>query len=396
MHDVVVLEDGTFVVAGERALFRARDADAPWEKVAWFVFGVGRDLHAAPSGRLFAAVSDAYNEPGGVLASDDGGRTWRQTGLTDEAFSLAADEEGTLFAGSNRRLLRSDDDGATWTHHTSFASGYVHHLAYDDVHDVLLLGLRESEPAEHDGLYRVDPVSGAVQPIGPSGLQVDGMATDEGLVFAASLAIIPEVSDEGGGVWRSRDGGTTWSQHGNALVRLDVNSVASDAPFAYAGSFRNGIFASDDAGDTWVRYDDLHECSSSVRGASAIAVDSTGRAYALTFVGEHDLSYLYRGREGASVSAELPPAAGGFELAGVYPNPAVDRIVVDVAAAPGDRLTMHLLDLLGRVVAAAERRATGAGRIEETFDVSTLPAGLYVVRVSNGGGSRTRAVVIAH
>ncbi|MDR2776345.1 MAG: T9SS type A sorting domain-containing protein, partial [Tannerella sp.] len=69
----------------------------------------------------------------------------------------------------------------------------------------------------------------------------------------------------------------------------------------------------------------------------------------------------------------------------VYPNPAVDVIVIDGAPAGS---TLAVFDLSGRIV---YRQANISGR--ETVSVASWPAGLYLVTVQMPEGTVTRKTV---
>ncbi|WP_423916226.1 hypothetical protein [Candidatus Poriferisodalis sp.] len=76
-----------------------------------------RDLTMV-GGRLFAAAAP------GLFASDDGGRTWSVTQLTDyDVWQVRAASNGLLYASTEpAHLFRSDDLGETWTEIESFAN----------------------------------------------------------------------------------------------------------------------------------------------------------------------------------------------------------------------------------------------------------------------------------
>src|SRR2546430_11694515 len=70
----------------------------------------------------------------------------------------------------------------------------------------------------------------------------------------------------GAGVWRSADGGATWSRAGSAFEGVDVSAIAvaggsrspADGPGPlYAGTDPTSLHRSDDAGQTWEALDAL-------------------------------------------------------------------------------------------------------------------------------------------
>lgn len=79
-------------------------------------------------------------------ATDDGGRTWVRRKITDDDFHLnriSRGPTGTLYvAGEHGTLLRSADDGATWTRISAPYDGSFYGILPLDQHTLLAYGLR--------------------------------------------------------------------------------------------------------------------------------------------------------------------------------------------------------------------------------------------------------------
>jgi predicted outer membrane repeat protein len=85
----------------------------------------------------------------------------------------------------------------------------------------------------------------------------------------------------------------------------------------------------------------------------------------------------------------------GLELLGSFPNPARSQATVRFAVpeqTTGD-VQLELYDLLGRQVKTIPA-AEASGRVEQTLDVSNLPSGTYLLRLSAGGQTQTQQVTI--
>jgi predicted outer membrane repeat protein len=85
----------------------------------------------------------------------------------------------------------------------------------------------------------------------------------------------------------------------------------------------------------------------------------------------------------------------GLELLGSFPNPARSQATVRFAVpeqTTGD-VQLELYDLLGRQVKTLPA-AEASGRVEQTLDVSDLPSGTYLLRLSAGGQSQSQQVTI--
>jgi hypothetical protein len=86
----------------------------------------------------------------------------------------------------------------------------------------------------------------------------------------------------------------------------------------------------------------------------------------------------------------------GLELLGSFPNPARSRATVRFAIPEqmsADNVRLELYDLLGRQVKTIPA-AEASGRVEQTLDVSNLPSGTYLLRLSAGGQTQTQQVTI--
>ncbi|MDB5034838.1 MAG: hypothetical protein JWQ98_2079 [Chlorobi bacterium] len=88
---------------------------------------------------------------------------------------------------------------------------------------------------------------------------------------------------------------------------------------------------------------------------------------------------------------------GGLRLDASFPNPASGMITIGFALPrPGD-VSISLLDLLGSPVASAvENRHYEAGEHSVPFDTRSIPAGTYVYRLTAGGKSVSRTMVVVH
>ena len=75
----------------------------------------------------------------------------------------------------------------------------------------------------------------------------------------------------------------------------------------------------------------------------------------------------------------------------VIPNPATDLIAVQVAGLTQDNLSVELVDLTGKSVLQS---TINAGTTIAYFDLATVYAGTYFVRISGDGNSTVRKVVV--
>ena len=228
---------------------------------------------------------------GGVWKSGNAGRSWAP--VTDGvavasigAIAVAPSDPSTVYAGSGEADMRSDiihgngmyrstDAGATWTHAGLADSRQIARILVDP-HDpktllVAVLG-HAYGPNEMRGVYRStdggatwtrtlyrDRDTGAID-----------LAADPAMhVVYASLwqtrrppwSVYPPSRGPGTSLWKSLDGGATWTEvrgagfaH-DALGKIGLAVAPSDPQRVYAivDAEDGGLYRSDDAGVTWKR-----------------------------------------------------------------------------------------------------------------------------------------------
>jgi photosystem II stability/assembly factor-like uncharacterized protein len=232
------------VYAGEAVLARSVDAGVHWSSSAAgltcpFLTALAIDPQSPAT--LFAGASDLAHEPsqcGGLFRTDDFGATWRAVspafiahgGLAIDPrtptriFAIEYDELGNS-------LHRSENGGESWT------------LAPQGLLDPLAI-LPDPSIANRvyaaaiDGVYVSEDAGITWRASGLEGLIVTTILVDprdSDLLYAGTLAR---------GVYRSLDGGRSWSAFNFGLTDLSVISLALGASGAriYAGTNTGGVF----------------------------------------------------------------------------------------------------------------------------------------------------------
>lgn len=168
----------------------------------------GIDVHPDHPDRIFAGV-----EHGAVIYSHDGGETWAESLVGSDVHRVAVDptDPDRVFAATGAGLYRSDDVGREWSRIRDLRGQYLHAIVFD--------------PEARERMY----------------------------VYAA---------EDAHPVWKSRDGGNSWSPVGEGLPAArpaDTVRLHPEEPetLVYAGDTDDGgrLFVSTDAGDAWHRID---------------------------------------------------------------------------------------------------------------------------------------------
>jgi photosystem II stability/assembly factor-like uncharacterized protein len=220
-------DDAGTVVYGRQGdgLVRSDDGGRTWRPLPldWSPFGLW--TYAVDSGDPQVIYLGTWDGP---YVSLDGGQTWRLAtrGLTRAAATIAVHEgpRSTVFAAVGADVLESGDGGATWAavHGDGFPGGAeARSVASDGAGGVRLrAGARsfrlmagETEWAEEDAA--ADGAPGAIRPATlPSGVTptaVVSVGTDPRHLVAGIGGLKALVAGRGSSLWRSLDGGATWT-----------------------------------------------------------------------------------------------------------------------------------------------------------------------------------------
>ena len=172
-------------------------------------------------------------------------------------------------------VWRSTDAGRTWVHVGLPDSRHISririHPRDPDVVWAAVMG-HLFGPSEERGVYRSTDGGGSWQRVlfaGPDAGAVDLVLdpTNPRILYASTWRIrrTPyslESGGEGSGLWKSTDGGDTWTElTGNeglpdgplGIIGVSVSAGDPDNLYAMVEAEEGGLFRSRDAGETWVR-----------------------------------------------------------------------------------------------------------------------------------------------
>jgi photosystem II stability/assembly factor-like uncharacterized protein len=239
----------------------------------------------------------AVGERGIILVSADGARTWTQAAVpvsvTLTALAFVDDKAGWA-VGHDGVVLHTADGGATWTRQFdgSKANALVRSAFEARVAEARAILAKASGPARvaaQAALEKAETVladATAGEAFGPSRplLGVWFRTEREGVV-AGSF----------GQLFRTRDGGKTWTFLGARLDNpngLHLNAVSGSASGVLLVAAETGkVFRSDDGGDTWRQFDTGY--NGPLYGVLNLGSDKMDRILAYGFSGR-----LFRSSDG--------------------------------------------------------------------------------------------------
>ncbi len=203
----------------------------------------------------------------------------------------------------------------------------------------------------------------------------------------------------GAQMYRTTDGGTTWTQLNNlpyngaylnfgtaAYIHGEPYIVQGLAPGTHSnltGPYETWI--SPDRGDTW------QQVSTGELIGWPTFIDSTvGWAGEFQQLSHPTRLYKY---SGSPLVGLFTPEQLDAQIT-LSPNPAADVVKIKVQAREAGDFWILLNDHSGKLI--RKETVQGQAEFEQTFDIQSFPAGQYTITVSGKEGSVTRKLIVAH
>ena len=239
------------------------------------VWGVASGTHDLPRPKMWRTMSPSRYR-GGVIRSDDGGRTWRQsnegmreTAATHILLDPQSPKEARILyvAAFGQGVYKSTDGGATWALKNAgieASEPFAWRLARDAAGGLYLVVARRSEDgsigkAGDGALYfssdgaehwrRLNLPEGVN---GPNGITADPKVA--GRLYLSVWCRRGEKPDGSGGIYLTQNGGQTW-QHVFSRDQhvYDLTVDPRNSRNLYACGFESSAWRSTDGGKAWQR-----------------------------------------------------------------------------------------------------------------------------------------------
>ena len=198
---------------------------------------------------LWAGCYEVSGSPGGVFLSTNKGVDWTamNSGITNRTIISLGNNSNTLFAGTNGAgIFRSTNAGMNWTTVNSGLSGLS--LTVNIIYtlgSIIYAGTNEG--------LAVSTNNGTNWSVSTTGLPVPSSKRIFGITIQNNILFVGSAN----GVYKSTDGGSTFTSTTNDLSLTTINYMVSDASYLFVATQGGGVFRSSNGGANWTAFNNL-------------------------------------------------------------------------------------------------------------------------------------------
>lgn len=216
------------------------------------IYAQGTMLFAGCSGNLSTGNWNQYEGEDGIYRSTDNGTTWQfsSRGFSNIHIQGIAEQDGVLFAAGDDGIYLSRDNGSEWVRPPA-RLGFEEVMSIAATSDALLVGMYNGRDGLGGGIYRTKDAGASWTRVGPGlpWLPVPFLTASGNLVFTV-------ITDLSANPYRRRlyssiDGGITWSAR---QLPTGIDFQIYDIKFIDTSLFlatQRSIYRSLDTGMTW-------------------------------------------------------------------------------------------------------------------------------------------------
>jgi hypothetical protein len=271
---------------------------------------------------------------GGVQRSTNNGQTWNSLGGGGDVYSLLVTNTGTILAGTyNSGINRTTNGGTNWTNSGTTLFGNV------------TIGKFVQLPSSN--------------------------------IYVHTL----------GGMFRSTDDGASWAAVAGTPVGVQYRTLTSAGGTLLLGT-PSGLYMSTNEGGSWTN----HATGLLNTFLDYLSLAPDGRLYGAGGAGIYrTVNPIVTGVQ--HFSNDIP---GEFRLEQNYPNPfnPTTKVKFQIPNLKPQTVSLKVYDILGREVRTLVNENLQPGSYEVTFDASGLSSGAYLYRLTAGGFTQTKRMVL--
>ncbi len=406
-----------FIGLWRSGIYKSTDNGTSWTEADAGMSNTGYNVHTfavSPEGKdstnLFAGTEHS------VYLSTDNGTSWADfdTVLSHallDVVSLAIIPNGTgginLLAGTDdgNGALLSTDRGTSWS---AVNNGLTTNNS--GTHSVFALAVTPNGAGDTNLFAGTDNDGGVFRSTnnGTSWTEVDSGLTNTyyGIFGTPTVNVFTITSGIGGtnifagthglGVFRSTNNGTSWSQVNTGLADSEITAFAVSPNGAggtniFAGT-SGGVFLSTNNGTNWTAVN----TGFTEDTVTALAIVPNGAGDTNLFAGtwgggvwRRPLAEMITG-----VKEEQNNLPSNFALEQNYPNPFNPTTTINYSVSKTSMVTIKVYDILGNEVASLMNEEKPAGRYSVNFTASKLASGVYFYRMQAGSFVETKKLIL--
>ena len=383
-------------VCAENGLYEFNEFDEQWEYVDILAPDYNRtptciaiDSHDCDN--IFVGLSASYTTAA-ILRSQDGGLNWTafnaglpSRGSFNDIGIGRYQGENKLFLATANGLYKSGDAGENWQIDDAIPRDMYVTLAISQAdNDYIYLG-------GYNGYSSTDG--------GETWGELD--IPNVGLGYINEIAIHPYYPERIymsillGGIYKSIDGGESWSNitdnlpYVNNYILFSGIAINPQNPEnVYVYSFDYGIFQSHDGGNTWESFNegfDIH-CGMTI---TLIDPSDTNRIYTATL--EQSVWSIHRTPTG--IDDDNQPLPSQLSLT-AYPNPFNAAANISFSLPEASNVSLDIYDLLGRRTVNLLDTYLPAGNHSLLWHPEDLAAGVYIYRLTTDNNQTSHKITL--
>ncbi|MEP7234095.1 MAG: T9SS type A sorting domain-containing protein [Ignavibacteriota bacterium] len=346
---------GATLAGGDQGLALTSDGG-----LSWFALNANvpnmRVACIATGGTTVFVGTDAGSSSGIVRSAAGGPWTEIGPGGGFPIFFSIVYTGSKLIAGSDGRIVISNDNGATWTNTPYGSLGFVNALA--TIGGNIISGTFFGADVSSDEFKTWKSSNAGLIDTNISCLKVDGT-----LLYAGT----------NGGVYLSLDNGSSWQALNNGMKGKTVTSIVVTGTTLFAATADNGVYYSLTHGADW---------QSANTGLTDLAVNAIAIAGTNLLAGTNGHGVWKRPLAEFGASGVSASTANAAEIQ-IYPNPATNSITIENDDANISEINIR--NIVGQNI--FERKVTSSGEI--TVDLSNFASGSYLLTLHTRTGITT-------